>query len=151
MRISDWSSDVCSSDLVDLGLRFLHAGFKNIFVPSAKGFHGRGSGSSKGGVAKVGSFMKHRTTINPNARKYNFKNHIFTVIKNYPNIGLKFFIRELLMLGFITIFETRTLSILPRFFRELPKMLEKRLLILKNSKITAQEFEKYFENEQSLA
>ena len=41
---------------VDLSWRMSNAGWKNIFVPSAIGYHGRGAGSSEKGYADVVRF-----------------------------------------------------------------------------------------------
>src|SRR3546814_10071434 len=39
MRISDWSSDVCSSDLLDWCMRFRLNNWRVVFVPDARVIH----------------------------------------------------------------------------------------------------------------
>lgn len=126
---------------VDLGLRLMHAGYKNIFVPSAVGFHGRGTGSSKSGVTDLVNFQKHRKTVSERVRKFNYKNHILMVIKNYPKFYFQFLLREVLMFGYTLVFEIKTLSVVPELFREIPKAFSKRKKILASSKITKKAFE----------
>ncbi len=133
---------------VDLGLRLLHKGYINYFNPKSIGYHGRGTGSSEGGVKQFDSFLKHRKSVSQNVRKWNFKNHIFLVIKNFPKISFSFFKREILMFGFVCLLETRTLAVLPLLIRQFPKMLEKRKAILSSSKITPQEFSNYFAKDE---
>lgn len=129
---------------VDLGLRLLHAGFINWFEPSAVAYHGRGSGSSQKGVWHPFSFLKHRQTISQFTRELNWKNHFFTIIKNYPKLSGIFWLREFLMLCFILCFEIKTLRVFPEFCRQFSKMWRKRRIIQKTSRISRQDFEKYF-------
>lgn len=129
---------------VDLSLRLKHAGYKIRFAPKAIGYHGRGSGSSKEGVKKFGSFLNHRSTQAQITKNWNFTNHLYMIIKNYPKLHFSFFKREFLMLGFIIILETRTLAVMPEFIKNLPATFKKRKEILSKSKLSVQEFENYF-------
>ena len=129
---------------VDLGLRLLHAGYKNVYVPNAVGYHGRGSGSSEKGMQDMKGLKKHRESISLFTRRLNFKNHIFFVLKNFPKLNIGFFLREFLMLGYVLVFETRTLSIFPLLLKQLPGIIAKRKQILRTSKLSAGELEVYF-------
>ena len=111
---------------VDLSWRMANAGWKNIFVPSAIGYHGRGAGSSKGGYANVIGFIKHHKQLSPRIKQLNYKNHILMYIKNSPYLYPQFFIREFFMLGYILLFEISTLTVLPEMLRLLPKVWRKR-------------------------
>lgn len=111
---------------VDLSWRMKNAGWQNVYVPGAVGYHGRAAGSSKNGYRDVLGFIKHHKQISPRVRQLNFKNHIFMYLKNSPWLYPQFFVRELFMLLYILIFETGTLRVLPEFFRLLPKMWRKR-------------------------
>ncbi len=115
---------------VDLSWRMNNAGWKNIFVPSAIGFHGRGAASSKNGYSDVIGFIKHHKTLSPRVKQLNYKNHILMYIKNSPYLYPQFFIREFFMLGYIILFETSTLKVLPEMLKLLPKMWKKRKYIL---------------------
>lgn len=116
---------------VDLSWRMANAGWKNVFVPQAIGFHGRGAGSSKKGYLHVIDFVKHHRALPQRIRELNYKNHIFMYVKNSKWFYPQFFFREFFMLVYIVLFETSTLKILPEFFKTLPKMWKKRKMILK--------------------
>jgi len=114
---------------VDLTWRMANKGWKNIFVPSAIGFHGRAAGSSKKGYSDVLGFIKHHSALPERVRQLNFKNHIFMYIKNSPWFYPQFFVREFFMLIYILMFEISTLKVLPEFFKQLPRIWKKRKLI----------------------
>lgn len=129
---------------VDLGLRMTNAGWKSVYTPKAVAYHGRAAGSSPGGYKKFFSFITFHSAISAQIRKWNYKNHIFVFLKNSPKFYFQFFIREFFMLVFITIFETRTLAVIPEMFRQLPAMWRKRKAIAKNRKIPVSEMTKLF-------
>jgi len=121
-------------DDMDLSWRFRLAGYKCKFTPKAIVYHSRKASSSTSGYNKVGEFIKHHKGLSQNIKRWNWKNHLFCIIKNdfgwplwrdLPFILL----RELAMFVFILVFETRTLGAVPQFFRELPVMLKKRQYI----------------------
>lgn len=116
---------------VDLSWRMANAGWKNVFVPEAVGYHGRGAGSTKRGYVDVVGFVKHHKTLSPRIRKLNYQNHFFMYVKNSPWFYPQFFIREFFMLGYIVLFEIGTLKVIPNIIQLIPKMWKKRHLILK--------------------
>jgi GT2 family glycosyltransferase len=111
---------------VDLSLRMANKGWKNVFVPSAIGYHGRAAASSRGGYLHVIDFIMHHRSLNPRVRQLNYKNHIFMYIKNSPWFYPQFFVREFFMLCYILLFEPSTLKVLPEMFKLIPKMWKKR-------------------------
>jgi GT2 family glycosyltransferase len=111
---------------VDLSWRMINAGWKNVFVPSAVGFHGRGAASSKNGYTDVVGFIKHHKQISPRVKQLNYKNHILMYIKNSPKLYPQFFAREFFMFWYILIFETGTLKVVPEMLKLLPKMWKKK-------------------------
>lgn len=115
---------------VDLSWRMVHKGWKNVFVPSAVGYHGRGAGSSKKGYFHLGDFIKHHRQLPARIRELNYQNHMFLYIKNSPYFYPQFFFREFFMLGYILLFEISTLKVLPRMLKLFPRMFMKRKLIL---------------------
>lgn len=117
---------------VDLSWRMANAGWKNMFVPDAIGYHGRGSASSKKGYADVAGFIKHHKKLSVRVRQLNYQNHIFMYIKNSPWFYPQFFVREFFMLGYIILFETSTLKVVPNMIKLLPRMWRKRKLIKKS-------------------
>ncbi|MFI5205634.1 MAG: hypothetical protein ACHQVK_01720 [Candidatus Paceibacterales bacterium] len=116
---------------VDLTWRMANAGWKNVFVPGAVGYHGRGAASSENGYADVVGFIKHHKKLSTNVKQLNYKNHIFIYIKNSPSFYPQFFVREFFMFFYVLFFEASTLKVLPEFFKLLPKMFEKRNYIKK--------------------
>ncbi|MDP2932718.1 MAG: glycosyltransferase family 2 protein [bacterium] len=122
---------------LDLSWRLRLAGFKCCYVPKAELFHERKAGSSSGGYKKVMAFIKHHRALPRAVRKWNWKNHLFCIVKN--DFGSPFwrdFIyilgRELAMLCYIILFEPATLTVSLEFFRQLPAMMKKRKFIQNN-------------------
>jgi GT2 family glycosyltransferase len=111
---------------VDLSWRMKNLGFKNMFVPTAVGYHGRTAGSSKNGYLDVWGFIKHHRALPLRIRQLNYQNHILMYIKNSPYFYPQFFIRELFMLCYLVIFELSVLKILPELIKLLPKVWRKR-------------------------
>jgi GT2 family glycosyltransferase len=114
---------------VDLTWRMANAGWKNIFVPAAVGYHGRGAGSSEHGYKDLIGFIRHHKNLSLRIRKLNYQNHIFLYIKNSPHFYPQFFVREFFMFFYVLFFEIGTLKVLPRMFSLLPKMWQKRKFI----------------------
>ncbi len=122
---------------VDLSWRLVNAGYVCRFAPQAVAYHGRGTASSEGGYKKVGAFIKHHKKFTPAVRRRNYKNHIFMYLKNAPRFSWNFFAREFFMLGYIILFETSTLKVIPELFRLLPPIWRKRKYIQESRKIAA--------------
>lgn len=118
----------------DLSLALQNQGFKCQYVPSATAYHGRTAGSSKEGYKNVGAFIKHHQNFSVWLKQLNYKNHMFVVVKNFPHIYWKFFVREFFMLGYVIVFELFTLKIIPTLFKQLPVMWKKRKWIQQHRK-----------------
>ncbi len=134
---------------LDLSWRLRLQGWDAKYVPSARVFHTRAVGASPGGYKKLFSFVRHHRQFSVNVRRWNWRNHLFAIIKN--DFGWNFWKnswrilgRETAMFCYIIVFEPATLGALPGFFRLLPKMLAKRRLIKKNKIVTSREMEKWF-------
>lgn len=111
---------------VDLAWRMANRGWKNVYVPSAVGYHGRVAGSSPGGYKKFFSFVRFHRAIPQRIRELNYKNHILMYVKNSPWFYPQFFVREFFMLAYILVFETGTLKVLPEIINNFSKMWSKR-------------------------
>lgn len=112
---------------VDLSWRLRNANYVINYVPSAVGYHGRTAGQAEGGYLHVLKFIKHHKKLSAQILKWNYKNHILMYIKNAKHIWHPAFIlRELAMLGYIAIFETGTLKVVPELFRQIPRIWRKR-------------------------
>jgi GT2 family glycosyltransferase len=118
---------------VDLSWRMQNAGWKNVYIPSAVGYHGRAAGSSEKGYADVAGFISHHRKLNPQVRQLNYKNHIFMYIKNSPCFYPQFFVREFFMFFYVLFFEISTFKALPEIFKLMPVIFKKRKYILKNA------------------
>jgi GT2 family glycosyltransferase len=116
-------------DDVDLSWRINHSGHKIIYVPGAVAYHGRTAGQSEGGYVHFYKFIKHHSKLSKQILKWNYKNHILMYLKNTKIIHPMFILREIAMLGYILIFETSTLAIIPELFRQIPKIRRKRAFI----------------------
>ena len=134
---------------VDLSWRLRLAGYTCIFVPTARVNHERVASSSPGGYRRFLSYLRHHRALPEKIKRWNWKNHLLCVIKN--DFGRPFwrdfpliFVRELAMFFFILIFETRTLGIVPEFFRQLPMMLKKRKYIQSHRVVTSKEAGEWF-------
>lgn len=119
---------------LDLSWRLNLAGFICVFVPKAVAFHERKAGQARGGYVKLFHFVKHHRQLPTQIKQWNWKNHLFCIVKNDFGTRLLWslpfiFFRELAMVIYILIFETSTLSVLPQMFSQWPKMLAKRKFI----------------------
>ena len=134
---------------MDLSWRLRLQGWECRFVPEALAYHPRKAASNPGGYKHFVSFVRHHRALPLRIRRWNWRNHLFCIIKNdfgAPLLrGLPFIaLRELAILGYILIFEASTMGVVPEFFRLLPKMLEKRRYILSHKKITSEGAAKWF-------
>jgi GT2 family glycosyltransferase len=116
---------------LDLSWRLRLGGYECVYVPKAIVEHGRAAGSSKGGIRNFREFVRHHRSIPLQVRKWSWRNHLFTIIKNdcgwsmyrdLPRIALQ----EGAMLLFLLLFVPDTLSSVPEFIRLIPKMMSKR-------------------------
>ncbi|MEK7651867.1 MAG: glycosyltransferase family 2 protein [Patescibacteria group bacterium] len=134
---------------LDLSWRMRLQGWQIQYMPSARVYHPRAVGASPGGLKRFVTFVKHHRSFSLNIRRWNWRNHLFAIIKN--DFGWNFwkatpliFIRELSMAIFITVFSFSTWSVLPEFFKLLPKMFVKRRIIQSRRKVSSKEMEKWF-------
>ncbi len=111
---------------VDLSWRMKNLGWKNVFVPTAVGYHGRTAGSSQGGYWRLVDFIRHHRALPLRIRQLNYQNHLLMYIKNSPYFYPQFFIREVFMLCYVLIFETSVLKIIPQLIKLLPQVWKKR-------------------------
>ena len=111
---------------VDLSWRLNRAGFKNVYVPAAIGYHGRTAGQSAGGYLHLFKFIRHHSKLSRQIRRWNYKNHILMYLKNTPRVSLLFVLREAVMLGYIAVFEPSTLGVVPELLRQMKSLKDKR-------------------------
>lgn len=122
----------------DLGWRLRHFGWKLWYQPTAISYHQRGVGQSPGGYKNIIALVKFRKQFSTMTKQLSWRNKIFLTLKNDFGKTLRrdwfrILIREIATLGFITIFETKTLLIVPTMLRQLPSILRKRRIIKQRS------------------
>ncbi|MEO8065976.1 MAG: glycosyltransferase family 2 protein [Candidatus Doudnabacteria bacterium] len=112
---------------VDMSWRLRNLNYVIKYVPAAVAYHGRTAGQAEGGYWHFWKFVRHHKKLSPMILKLNYKNHILMYIKNAKSVWNPFFIgREIVMFGYVLIFETGTLKVLPELLRQFPKILRKR-------------------------
>jgi GT2 family glycosyltransferase len=111
---------------VDLSWRLNNKGFKQVYIPTAVGFHGRAAGQAEGGYLHLFKFIKHHSNLSKQVLRLNYKNHILMYLKNAKFIHPLFILREIAMLGYILVFETATLKVIPELIRQIPLTFKKR-------------------------
>lgn len=132
---------------VDLAWRLRLAGWKAVYVPSVKAFHGRGSGDSAS--TKALDIIRERRKISTFSKVLSWRNQRLMQIKN-EQLGL--FIRhlpyilpkEIAAWLYIFLFEPATARSLPSALRALPKAWRKRYSVQKRRKVTARQMSKWF-------
>jgi GT2 family glycosyltransferase len=133
----------------DLSWRLHLAGYECRYAPGAVVYHGRVASASKGGYKNPVAYYKHHSALSVNIRRWNWRNHLFAIIKNdfgWPLVvGFPFIAaREAAMFCWILVFEPSTLPAVPEFFRLLPKMLAKRKIIQGRRVVTVSQMGKWF-------
>jgi len=123
---------------VDLAWRARLLGWNALMVASAKAYHIRTLKAVSGrGVNRIIGARKKQSKL---ARYYSYRNHGFLIVKNEfkQNLikdGLIIFGYELKKMAYILIFEWSSLKAIWERLALLPKMLEKRKIILNRAKI----------------
>jgi GT2 family glycosyltransferase len=112
---------------VDLSWRLRNNNYVIMYVHNAVAYHGRTAGQSEGGYFHVLKFIQHHKKLSPQILRWNYKNHILMYVKNAKHLWHPaFWLREIAMFGYILVFETSTLKVIPELFRQLPRIWEKR-------------------------
>ncbi|OGE82120.1 MAG: hypothetical protein A3B10_00770 [Candidatus Doudnabacteria bacterium RIFCSPLOWO2_01_FULL_44_21] len=114
---------------VDLSWRLDNAAYICAYIREAVAYHGRTAGQAAGGYLHLFKFIQHHKKLSPQVLRLNYKNHILMYLKNARHIWHPAFIfRELAMLIYVIIFETRTLKVVPELWRQIPQTWRKRHL-----------------------
>ncbi len=132
---------------LDVAWRMRVFGWKQLFVPDVIAWHDRQT--TKNLRKTFADFLKIRKQLPLQKRRLEWRNIRFTIIKNDYTINILkdlpyIFKREVMMLGYIIIFEPKVLGEVPTFFRLLPKILRKRGQIMKRRAVGPAEMRKWF-------
>ena len=119
---------------LDLAWRLRLAGFRSTYVPGAILFHARFASQSRHGFRRPAKLIRHMRTIPVRVLQWDWRNHLFAIIKNDFGRNLIrdlpiIIAREFTLLCFLTIVQPRVLGALPSFVRLLPPMLRKRRFV----------------------
>ncbi len=132
---------------LDVAWRMRVFGWKQVFAPDVIAWHDRQT--TKNLRKTFSDFIKTRRQIPLRKRRLEWRNIRFTVIKNDYIINvlkdLPFILkREVMMMGYLLIFEPKVLGEMAVFFRLLPKILKKRKQIVNNRVVSPEEMRKWF-------
>ena len=132
---------------VDLAWRMRLYGWETVYAPDVIGWHARGAGDSA--KTKYLDIVKERRKISQFSKYYSFKNQRLMQIKNELPLSLFLHLpwwlpKEIASWFYILIFEHYTIKAIKELITQIPKMLKKRRLIMKNKKISVKEMKKWF-------
>ncbi len=135
---------------VDLSWRLQLLGWKCLYFPKSIAYHGRGTGVAQRFTND--QLLNERQKLSHFQKKFSIVNQHLMQIKNdlWGNIWQDFFpilLKEIAVIGYVTLREPKLWKELPRFFRLLPKMLRKRKEIMQKKRVGAQEMQKWFQNQ----
>lgn len=134
----------CYKEDVDLAWRLQLAKFGAYYQPEAVAHHHRGSGPTSSTI--VGNWKSWRNKSGW-LIYHSYKNHWYTLIKNehYQNFFkdlLPIIWHELKKFAALVVLKPGQLLVLTELLKNLPRLIEKRKLLMAKSKISALEFRK---------
>lgn len=134
-------------DDLDFAWRMNMFGWRQVFVPSVVAWHDRQT--TKTLRKSQADFIKIRRQILPRKRRLDWINTRFTIIKNDYIINIlkdlpSILRREIVMFGYLLIFEPVVFIEIFKFIRLLSKMLRKRKEVMRGATVRAQEIHKWF-------
>lgn len=137
---------------VDLSWRFLLFGWKCLYHPEAVAWHGRGTGVEQ--RFSTSQLLKNRGKSSKFQKFFGLKNQRLMQVKNeIPKNLLKdlwpIFKKEILTFGYVLFREPYLLKSYFKFLQQLPRALQKRKTIMRRKRVTAEEMEKWFSENQS--
>ena len=105
-------------------------------------------GQSPSGYKNILALVRYRRQFKLYPKQLSWKNKIYLVIKNdfgkpLQRDFLKILARQIIELGFIIIFETKTLLIIPTMIRQLPNILRKRKIIKSRSVLGSENINRF--------
>lgn len=132
---------------VDLSWRLRLYGWSCFYLARAIAYHDR---TVKGGknLSDLGAILNRKNKSKTN-NEFSYKNHLLMLVKNElpSNFVLHFpwiFFYEFKKFIFMSLFEFSTLKIaLSQFFKQLPRILRKRKIIMSQRKVSAKEMRKW--------
>lgn len=138
-------------DDLDLVWRMRLLGWKQVFAPSVIAYHDRST--TKDTKQKWYDYffrVGRRRQIPIRKRRLDWRNYRLAIVKNDYMINIlrdwpRIAAREIMVLGYATLFEPQIFLEIPTFFKLLPKMLKKRKEIMVKAKIGPKEIRQWFQ------
>ncbi len=135
------------ADDIDLGWRMRLLGWKSWYAPQVIAYHDRQT--TKRLSRSWRDFIVLRATVPEQKRRLDWQNTRFTFLKNDFFVSLLkdaryFLARELMLLGYIALYERFVLKAIPGMIRFAPRMVHKRRHVMRRRKATRREMEKWF-------
>lgn len=132
-------------DDVDCAWRLLLAGWENVYFPTAIGVHRRRARHESEYSMRTRRVRKH-----PSINRLSYRNHLLVLMKNEQLRSFflplpRLFFYEVAKLGYLMLFEQRTLLGLFEALRLLPAMIRKRRMTLAHRKRTTRSMQAYFQ------
>ena len=132
---------------VDLAWRLRLAGFKAVYVPQVKGFHGRGSGDAAS--TDPLEIIKERREIGQFSKTLSWRNQRLMQIKNeqWPNLlrHLPWLLtKELAAWLYVLVFEPATVGAMPGMIKYIPRAFRKRQLAKATWRVKARHLRHWF-------
>jgi GT2 family glycosyltransferase len=136
---------------VDLAWRLRLYGWKSLYLPSAVGYHGRGTGVLKRFTHL--EVMKNRGKLSRFQKYYSYKNQRLMQIKNETARGLlRDFLpiiwKELLISAYIILREPYLIKAMFHLVWQIPRALKKREIIMRNRRVDWREMEKWLDGQR---
>jgi len=134
---------------VDLSWRIRLYGWKIMFCPTAVASVERTSRPINETSGAIQEVIKTRRKQTQFVKNLSFKNHRLAIIKNdLPWLFIKhlpwILLREVGAWLYVLFFEPKTWPAIMGLFRQMPRVLRKRKIIMKNKKVGTKEMEKWF-------
>ena len=135
---------------VDLSWRFLLYGWKNFYYPKAIAYHGRGTGIHERFTAM--QVLRKRKKLSKFQKHYSFKNGYLMQVKNetwgtYLRDFFPIMMRRFAMPFYITFLEPYLWGAYREYLKQLPNILKKRKIIMKEKRISSKEMSEWFQDQ----
>ena len=137
----------CYTEDIDLGWRLYSRGWLAVFTPRVIAWHDRTSAKKSGkGFADFREIRKKQGLW---LRRISWRNQWFLFIKNLSLTNFiifspRFVLRQAKMFLYLLFFETKVLSCILDIIKLLPRMLNKRKIIMKQRKVSNKDIRKWF-------
>lgn len=137
---------------VDIAWRFLLFGWKNFYLPSAKAYHGRGTG-----VLKKFTHLevaKNRSKLPKKTKYFSYKNQRLMQVKNelagnFWEDMIPIIWKEILIAGYVLFREPFLVKAFGQFLSQLPSALGKRHYIMKHKRVSSKNMKQWLSNKKS--